>query len=199
EACRVLDPRLTAALAPLAAAAGLAASRKGELRLAALATEDGLDVDLSGASPRLDGGALAGLAQVAAEAGWARLTLNAEPLAAARPPRLRFGRARVTLPPAGFAQATQAGEAALVAAVRGATRGARRVADLFCGAGTFALPLAETAEVHAVEGDAAHLEALAAGWRGASGGLRRVTTEARDLFRRPLRPDELSGFDAVVF
>ena len=29
-------------------------------------------------------------------------------------------------------------------------------------------------------------------------GLHRVTTEARDLFRRPLLPDELGRFDAVV-
>ena len=29
-------------------------------------------------------------------------------------------------------------------------------------------------------------------------GLRRVTTETRDLFRRPLLPPELGRFDAVV-
>jgi 23S rRNA (uracil1939-C5)-methyltransferase len=41
------------------------------------------------------------------------------------------------------------------------------------------------------------LAALDAGWRGAP-GLKRVTTEARDLFRRPLTPAELGRFDAVV-
>ncbi|NCU20706.1 hypothetical protein EOM89_08210 [Candidatus Falkowbacteria bacterium] len=61
----------------------------------------------------------------------------------------------------------------------------------------FALPLAATTEVHAVEGEQAALAALDAGWRGAA-GLKRVTTEARDLFRRPLLPDELARFDAVV-
>jgi 23S rRNA (uracil1939-C5)-methyltransferase len=40
-------------------------------------------------------------------------------------------------------------------------------------------------------------EALDAGWRHAQ-GLKPVTTEARDLFRRPLLPDELSGFDGAV-
>jgi len=39
--------------------------------------------------------------------------------------------------------------------------------------------------------------ALDRGWRRAQ-GLKRVTTEARDLFRRPLLPDELAAFDAVV-
>ncbi|MGC9417365.1 MAG: class I SAM-dependent RNA methyltransferase, partial [Rhodovulum sp.] len=74
---------------------------------------------------------------------------------------------------------------------------ARRVADLFSGCGTFALPLAETTELHAVEGDPAMLAALDAGWRGAP-GLKRVRHEVRDLFRNPLRPDELDRFDAVV-
>ena len=41
------------------------------------------------------------------------------------------------------------------------------------------------------------LAALEAGWRGGA-GLSRVTTETRDLFRRPLLPDELRQFDAVV-
>jgi len=81
--------------------------------------------------------------------------------------------------------------------VRAAVGPARRVADLFAGCGTFALPLAETAEVQAVEGDRGMLAALDAGWRGAP-GLKRVTHEARDLFRRPLLPDELRAFDAAV-
>ena len=41
------------------------------------------------------------------------------------------------------------------------------------------------------------VQALDKAARGAE-GLKRVTCEARDLFRRPLEPDELRGFDAVV-
>jgi len=111
---------------------------------------------------------------------------------------IRFGRTAVTPPPGGFLQATREGETALLAAVREAVGGARRIVDLFAGAGTFALPLAEGAEVRAVEADAAHLAALAAGWRGAAGALKRVETERRDLFRRPLQPAELKGVEAVV-
>ena len=74
---------------------------------------------------------------------------------------------------------------------------ARRIADLFAGCGTFALPLAERAEVHAVEGDAAMTAALDMGARQAD-GLKKVTVTTRDLFRRPLEPDELKGIDAVV-
>src|SRR5690606_21924207 len=54
----------------------------------------------------------------------------------------------------------------------------------------------ETAEVHAVEGLAAPLHALDAAARQAP-GLRRITTEIRDLARRPLLADELD-YDAIV-
>jgi 23S rRNA (uracil1939-C5)-methyltransferase len=76
-------------------------------------------------------------------------------------------------------------------------KGSKRVADLFAGSGTFALPLAQTSAVHAVEGDKAMVAALDQGWRMAL-DLKPVTSEARDLFRRPMLPDELAKFDAVV-
>ncbi|MFT4961733.1 MAG: 23S rRNA (uracil1939-C5)-methyltransferase, partial [Paracoccaceae bacterium] len=40
-------------------------------------------------------------------------------------------------------------------------------------------------------------EALDLGWRMAK-GLKKVTTEVRDLYRRPMMPDELAKLDAVV-
>jgi 23S rRNA (uracil1939-C5)-methyltransferase len=75
--------------------------------------------------------------------------------------------------------------------------GARRIVDLFAGCGTFALPLAQRAQVHAVEGEAEMLAALDAGRRGAA-GLYPLSTEARDLFRRPLLADELARYDGAV-
>ena len=78
-----------------------------------------------------------------------------------------------------------------------ALSGAKRVADLFAGCGTFALPLAERARVHAVDLDGAMLDALAGAARATS-GLKPVTIEKRNLFRRPLNESELSAFDAFV-
>ena len=103
----------------------------------------------------------------------------------------------VAPPPGAFLQATAEGAAALVDAVRAAIGPAKRVVDLFAGCGTFALPLAETAEVHAVESEAEMLAALDEGWRHGT-GLHRVTTETRDLFRRPLLAQELARFDAIA-
>jgi 23S rRNA (uracil1939-C5)-methyltransferase len=108
-----------------------------------------------------------------------------------------MGRARVVPPPGGFLQPTRDGEAALVEAVGEALGNAGRVADLFAGSGTFTLPLAEQAEVHAVEGEEDALAALDAAWR-ATPGLKRVRCERRDLTHRPLLPDELKGVEAVV-
>jgi 23S rRNA (uracil1939-C5)-methyltransferase len=75
---------------------------------------------------------------------------------------------------------------------------AKKVADLFAGCGSFALRLAAKSEVHAVEGEAAALAALDRGFRFAT-GLKRVTSEKRDLFRRPLTFKELNAFDGLVF
>jgi 23S rRNA (uracil1939-C5)-methyltransferase len=81
--------------------------------------------------------------------------------------------------------------------VQEAVGDARRVVDLFSGSGTFSLPLASTATVHAVESEEAALAALDKAARRAA-GLKPVTTEKRDLFRRPLTKDELKRFDAAV-
>jgi 23S rRNA (uracil1939-C5)-methyltransferase len=73
---------------------------------------------------------------------------------------------------------------------------AKMVLDLFSGCGTFALALARKARVHAVEQDAPALAALAQAAK--SSGLKPVTTEVRDLFKLPMTPGELAGYDAAV-
>ncbi len=194
--CHLLVPEIISGMPAFEALACLGASRKSEIDLAVTETESGLDVSVAGARP-LERDDLIIAVDIAQAHDLARLVWNDEIVAERRAPTVRFGRANVPVPPGTFLQATVEGEAALVSSVREAVRGASRVVDLFSGCGTFALPLAEHAEVHAVEGEQVALDALDRGWRTAQ-GLKRVTTEARDLFRRPLLPDELSRFDAAV-
>lgn len=194
--CQLLHPDLMAALPMLEALVPLAATRKGEIAMSVTLSEDGLDVAVRNAKP-LDTPLWGELGSFSQEYNLARLAWDGELVLEARPPRQRFGVATVVPPSGAFLQATREGQAALTKAAQAAVGDARHVADLFSGCGTFTLPLAEKAEVHAVEGEADMLAALDAGWRRAA-GLKRVTHDVRDLFRRPLMPDELKRFDAVV-
>lgn len=194
--CQLLDPALLAAIPAVRALTELGGSRKGELSVTLTLSEAGLDVSAKGGKP-LDGPLESALAQATEKHGLARLAWDGEVIAMRHPPRQRFGSAEVAPPPGAFLQATKDGEQALTRVVLEIAGQAKRVVDLFAGSGTFSLPLAQGAEVHAVEGEAAMTRALDQGWRNSS-GLKRVTTEARDLFRRPLMPDELARFDAVV-
>ena len=126
----------------------------------------------------------------------ARVIFNNELVLENAAPEVEEGGARVKLPPHAFLQPTAEGEAALQARVLEIAGRAKNVADLFSGCGTFALPLARKARVHAVEQEAPALAALAAAAK--SPGLKPVTTELRDLFKLPLTPPELKDYGAVV-
>jgi 23S rRNA (uracil1939-C5)-methyltransferase len=194
--CRLLTPALMAAFPALDVMTSRAASRTSELGITVTETLNGLDVHIA-ADRDLDTPLRAALTDIARAHRIARFTWNDDPVVTLAPPILQIGRAQVAPPPAAFLQATAHGQEVLTRLVRGAVGDSRRIVDLFAGCGTFTLPLAETADVHAVESDAAMLAALDRGWRTAS-GLHRVTTEARDLFRRPLDPADLKPFDAAV-
>ena len=194
--CHLLRPALMGGLPVAEDLARIGASRKAPLAVTLTETDGGLDVAARGGKA-LDGALRVELAALAEARGLARLAWEDEVIVTRQPPEQIFGGVRVSPPPGAFLQATREGEAALLAAVEEITTGAKRIVDLFCGSGTFALPLARRANVHGVEAVPGMLEALDRGWRHAS-GLHQVTTETRDLFRRPLQPDELKGFDAVV-
>nr|WP_169121447.1 class I SAM-dependent RNA methyltransferase [Xanthobacter sp. SG618] len=195
DACPVLAPGLDQALPAARAVAEALAPLKKPLDLQLIATDTGLDMDVRGSGP-LPPALLTDLAVIADRFRLARLTRHGELVIQREPPRLAMGRARVDLPPAAFLQATAEGERVLADHVAAGMVGARKVADLFAGVGTFALRLAETARVFAAENHAGALAALLKA--GHTPGLKGVDGEARDLFRRPLMAAELAAFDAVV-
>lgn len=196
--CHVLHPDLFALVAPLRA---LIARWPGK-RLAAdvhLARADqGVSVELAGIE-------LAGLEQTeglldfARTHALARLALDQgygpEVLWEPEPVTVTLSGVAVGLPPAGFLQATADGEAALVGAVREWLGASATVADLFAGLGTFAFALAGPAKVLAVE---AAQDAHLAGKSAAGRSGRPVHSLHRDLYRNPLRTEELNRFAGVV-
>jgi 23S rRNA (uracil1939-C5)-methyltransferase len=197
DACPILSPALEGAIATAWAIAEELKPARKPLDIAVTATEGGLDIDVRGAGP-LDPGGAGRLSRLAEARRLARLTRHGELIALLAPPTLTMGRARVTLPPGAFLQATAAGEQTLARFVLNHAGKAQHVADLFCGVGPFALRLAEQARVCAVDGDGAAIAALKAAV-GKTPGLKPVETEVRDLFRRPFVAQELKRFDAVVF
>ncbi|HEY8565664.1 MAG TPA: RNA methyltransferase [Beijerinckiaceae bacterium] len=195
-ACPIAEPALAAAPAVAKALAGALARSKKPLDIQVTTSEAGFDVDLRGHGP-VGEGLRQRLVALANELDLARLAVHGDVVVERRPPWHAMGRAQVVPPAGAFLQATRAGEEILSALVMDACKSAKRVADLFAGCGPFSLRLAQGAEVHAVEGEDASLKALDRAARGTP-GLRRVTVETRDLFRRPLLPLELDRYDAVV-
>jgi 23S rRNA (uracil1939-C5)-methyltransferase len=195
--CPILDPGLHGALDAARALAEVLRPTTKPLDIQLTATINGLDADVRGSGP-LPTALIATLSRVAEQHRLARLTRHGELVLMRTPPVVSIGTAQVTLPPGSFLQATTAGEEALAALVFKHCKGAKHIADLFCGVGPFALRLATRARIAAFDSDDGAVTALQKA-ATATSGLKPIKAEARDLFRRPLMPQELRDFDAIVF
>jgi 23S rRNA (uracil1939-C5)-methyltransferase len=195
--CPILDPALHGAFDAVRALAEVLKPASKPLDIQVTATSNGLDVDVRGSGP-LPTAMIATLSQVAEQHRLARLTRHGELVLMRSAPTIAIGAAQVMLPPGSFLQATLAGEQALAALVFEHCKRAKHIADLFCGVGPFALRLAAKARISAFDSDAGAVAALQKAAMATS-GLKPVKAEARDLFRRPLMPQELRDYDAVVF
>jgi len=200
--CPISDPAIQAAIPALERlAAPLFEHPKSAPTLHVTLTSSGLDIDISGVERKsggLSADARVQLAERAAEADFARVTLDGEVAYLARLPQVRLGPAVVSLPPGAFLQATPQAEAAMAAFVAAEAAGATRIADLYCGVGTFTFRLAQIAQVHAADFAPEAVRALSAALAAAT-GLHGVTAEARDLVRRPMLAEELKKTDVAVF
>ena len=194
--CHILHPELFGLLAPLRRllASILPARRTGEVQLTL--ADQGVDVALKGVEVAgLE--AVEGLTAFCEGNRLARLGIDEgfglETRYGPQPVTVTLGGSMVALPSGAFLQATSDGEAALIDAVREATSGSARSADLFAGLGTFALSL--DGQVIAAE---AGRDAAAALRIGAQRAGKTVKVEHRDLYRRPFDIGELANFDAVA-
>jgi 23S rRNA (uracil1939-C5)-methyltransferase len=194
--CQLLHPGILAAVPGLQALVQAGGSRSAEVSLQVTLTRGGPDVVVTGGKP-LDADLRLDLARLVETHSFSRLTWDGETVALRDRPALTMGTATVVPPAGAFLQATAEGETALLHAVKTALGPQKRVVDLFSGVGTFTLPLGQTTEVHAVEGDKAMVAALDLAARNTQ-NLHRISHEARDLFRRPLEPDELAAFSGAV-
>jgi 23S rRNA (uracil1939-C5)-methyltransferase len=197
DACPLFAPPMAGAVV---AARALAADLRGlakPLDIGVTATLEGLDIDLRGSGP-LPQSDTNKLIRTAEALDLARVANHGAIVIERRRPRVAFGPVFVAPPPGGFLQATEEGERRLAEIAAEAFKGAGKLADLFCGAGAFALRLAGAHEVFAVDSDGPAIAALRRA-AGEAKGLRPVLAEARDLFRRPLSAAELASFGAALF
>ncbi len=199
--CPVLHPALAALIAPLRKFVA-AHGPKGMVGIDLTLADQGVEANLmhfplEGLGPTeaaLDFARDQGLARLTIDQGYGPET-QWEP----EPVTVTLAGVAVGLPPGAFLQATHDAESRMAADAADWLAGARVVADLFAGLGTFAFALRAGAEgarkVLAVEAErAAHLACKAAGAQ--SGG--QVLALHRDLFRSPLQPEELNRFEAVL-
>ncbi|MDO8978737.1 MAG: methyltransferase [Afipia sp.] len=195
--CPILDPAMHGAIEAANEIAELLRPVSKPLDIQVTAADNGLDVDVRGSGP-LGTSLLTSLSKLAEKHNLARLTRHGELVIMRKPPVVRVGKAQVTLPPGSFMQPTAAGEATLAELAFARAKGAKHIADLFCGFGPFAFRLAEKFKVSAFDSDAVAVTALQNAVK-LTQGLKPIKAEARDLFRRPLMPQELRDYDCVVF
>jgi 23S rRNA (uracil1939-C5)-methyltransferase len=195
DACPLLTLRIASALPKLKPMLAPLLHGRREMQIMVTEADDGLDVVIEGdhVLPQQ----VSALAAGAQALGIIRLSVDRDIVLLFAEPVVTLSGARVALPPGAFLQASRKAEAVLVSLVRYGTQGAKRITDLFAGLGTFALALAQNAEVDAYEEDEAAVAAVARAARRTL-KLKPLRASPRDLFRSPLGPKELDRYDAVV-
>ena len=189
--CHILRPELFALVQPLREllVGMLMPKRIADIQMTLI--DGGADVAIKG----VPAGRLAEVEQLTAFAmnnDLARLSvdrgLGPDTLYEPNPASVTLSGSRVAFPAGSFLQATEDGEAELVACVQEAITGARKTADLFAGLGTFALATGASYAAEASRDAAASLKRAAPA----------MNVEHRDLYRRPLDARELEPFDAII-
>ncbi|CAN7195958.1 class I SAM-dependent RNA methyltransferase [Rhizobium rhizogenes] len=198
EECPIASPGIMAQLPAIRAVGAALAINAEAFRISVLETRTGLDLAVDGIKGLSDKHRRSAIETVLALRGVGRVSLNGEVLVETTKPIIDFSGVQISPPSGTFTQATKPAEEAMVELVAAHVDKAKRIADLFAGSGTFSLRLARIGRVHAVESEEKALAALDHAARNTQ-GLKPVSVERRDLFRRPLMAQELKNYDAVIF
>ncbi len=126
---------------------------------------------------------------------------SAETLVQKIAPVVKMGKYSVPIPAGTFLQASSSGEQALADLVVKSLQGAKgKVADLFCGVGTFSYYLnshLNDIKILAIDSGAELLE----GFKNSlnANQIGNIEIKKQNLFKYPLLAEEIAKFDAIVF
>jgi 23S rRNA (uracil1939-C5)-methyltransferase len=162
-----------------------------------LATPQGLDIDIhNGQIKKLGLEDHERFAAFARQHNLARISYKNRVVVEHRKPMISFAGYPVEVSAQGFLQASDEADLLLQEAVsQFLPSPVYRIADLFCGRGTFTMMLQKYGKVDGYELDDPALSALNA---AVNLFCLPVQTFSRNLFDQPLQPDELNVYDAVV-
>ncbi|MFK7901966.1 MAG: class I SAM-dependent RNA methyltransferase [Nitratireductor sp.] len=202
KGCPVLLSELEAALPFARDISRLFAPRHGSIRANILVCENGIDLSIE-VNKEKEQKSDANLVREAithpSMAHFIRLSVDGETVLEKERPVLKAGDTLVCPPPSAFVQANEAAEQDMADLVTKHLKSCKKVIDLFCGFGPFALRLAKKSEVIASEFNQPALDMLDRAWRETGGKLKKISVEKRDLSRRPFAFLELKYIDGVVF
>lgn len=197
EECPVACSEIVEKFADIRAICAVLANHAKLFHITVTSVENGFDVAITGCTMPEDK-LRQKLVLEALKRSITRLSIEGEIVVEQAKPLIHFGRIEVQLTAGGFLQATREAENCMSEIVLKGLKKVKNACDLFSGSGSFTFRMAEKMNVHVVESDGDALASLDRAMREAT-GLKTITHEKRDLFRRPLTVKELEQFDGLVF